>query len=331
MQPLLGEKPDWDALINPQTEEQEERVRILKEVFKLDPAFMKQVDDHYGPLEWRLPDAHAIYWAMKGLDEVKRRYQNDPEGYETVYEKEFITLRRVIYQSMQMAFRRGRLIRVAFTEDLSRFDFGPNLDMVENANRAYEEMMAADEEWRDHIATGHRNMIEDATWFLFTYNRMEEARYWFNYLKEEYPESLGPNIDNVTLEDFAIAKLSVIANETDRDRVKLILEGYIESAYINLANGDENKFIGLDRLARIIYNNFQEGISKISDPESRIRVALPPYDLIREDVLKQLLASDSQSITPYVQNLLRTALGLSAGETFDQPEASPGEEARSDE
>src|SRR2546426_1578807 len=53
-------KPDLDELIHPQTDDQKARRRLLIEKYKMDPEFMKAVDEHYGPLEWRLPEAHAI-------------------------------------------------------------------------------------------------------------------------------------------------------------------------------------------------------------------------------------------------------------------------------
>src|SRR5512141_414789 len=51
--------PNLDELINPQTESQKRRAQLLRDKFKMDPEFMKAVDERYGPLEWRLPEAHA--------------------------------------------------------------------------------------------------------------------------------------------------------------------------------------------------------------------------------------------------------------------------------
>lgn len=58
---LLGRAPDWQALVNPQTERDRARAQRLREEFRLDPAFMQHVDEHFGPLDWRLPEAHALY------------------------------------------------------------------------------------------------------------------------------------------------------------------------------------------------------------------------------------------------------------------------------
>src|SRR5262249_30506022 len=88
--------PNLDELIHPQTDDQKKRAKLLREKFKMDPAFMQKVDHDHGPLEWRLPEASAIYWAALGLEKAK-------ENPTKIKEDDLITLRRVIYQSMQMS------------------------------------------------------------------------------------------------------------------------------------------------------------------------------------------------------------------------------------
>ena len=95
MQGLLGDRPNFNELENPTTEDGRRRSQILRNKYKLDPAVMAYVDREYGPLEWRLPDAHAIYWAEFGRRKAK---PNDQE-----------TFRRSIYQTMQQACIRGGL------------------------------------------------------------------------------------------------------------------------------------------------------------------------------------------------------------------------------
>ena len=51
---VFGKKnPDLDELIHPQTDDQKERARLLEQEYKMDPQFMKDVDQRFGPLEWR--------------------------------------------------------------------------------------------------------------------------------------------------------------------------------------------------------------------------------------------------------------------------------------
>lgn len=41
--------------------------RQMAEELKLNPAAMKKIESEYGPLDWRQPEAYAIYWAHRGL------------------------------------------------------------------------------------------------------------------------------------------------------------------------------------------------------------------------------------------------------------------------
>ena len=125
-------EPKLDELLNPKTEDALQRLNILTNKFKMDPSFMKVVDDKHGPLEWRLPEAHAIYWASLGL---KAAAENPTK----VKAEELIQLRRVIYQCMQLSLQRGRLIADSYAQ---RFDFGPNLEIVDKVSKAYEQAMS---------------------------------------------------------------------------------------------------------------------------------------------------------------------------------------------
>lgn len=61
---LNGPTPDYDKLaLTPDTVG-----HILREEYKLIPEIMRDVDAKHGPLDWRLPEAHAIYWAYRGLE-----------------------------------------------------------------------------------------------------------------------------------------------------------------------------------------------------------------------------------------------------------------------
>src|SRR5437762_9818451 len=171
-------KPNLDELISPKTKEAEERARLRSEKYKMDPQIMKEVDQRYGPLEWRLPEAHAIYWASLGL---KKAAQNPSK----INPDDLITLRRVIYQSMQLSMQRGRLIENPFYK---AFEFGPNLDIIPKVSAAYEDAAQEDEKNRDHILRAHRNLLRDAVYFLYEHNRIQEAAFWYKYLGTKYPD-----------------------------------------------------------------------------------------------------------------------------------------------
>lgn len=288
-----GGRPDYESLLNPKTPEAVARVKNLVERYKLEPALMKLVDDTYGPLEWRLPETHAIYWATRGLREGR--------GAGDVR-----MLRRNIFQPMMMAFHRGRLITNNYTQ---RIQFGPNLDMVDNTSKAYLDQIQAEEEegMRDSFARAHRNFLKDAVYFLYTYNRVREARRWFEFCKQTY--GANANIKpEWTLEDYALSRIEEDAGETSRDRIKAIVEGSIESAYGNLVGGDADQAQGLMLFAEKVHSNFQQ---RTTHKSAVVRLPLGPFPEIKREVLMRLL-DPASGVNAEFQARLRTELNLPA-------------------
>lgn len=314
-----GTKPNFETLINPQTEEEMERARILREEFKMDPEVMKEVDEDYGPFEWRLPETHAIYWAVEGMKVVEKQYANDSKGFEQIKKDEFIKLRRVIYQSMQLAFRRGRLIPVPIG-DKSEFDFGPNLDLVDNADKSFRDMIEAEtDEWRDHIRTGHKNMIAEAAYYCYTHNRRDEAARWFQMLQTEFPSEVraGQNLD-----EFCIAKVTQLLNETSRDRVRVLIDGILLTAYYNIAIGEDAQGINNLTIAEKAYVRFTKEMAVLDDENQNSRVMFPPFSVIKKDVLQTVLDPDTSPWHPQLRAFLRQELGLGVSEQKSETEAS---------
>ncbi|MGO8677163.1 MAG: hypothetical protein ACLQVX_14995 [Limisphaerales bacterium] len=302
-------KPNVDELINPQTDDQKARARLLREQYKMDPVFMKEVDQRYGPLEWRLPEAHAIYWAALGL----KIAANNPSK---VSEKDLITLRRVIYQSMQTSFQRGRLITNPF---VGAFEFGPNLDIIPKVSQAYEQAAQEDAANHDHILRGHKNFLKDAVYFLYEYNRMSEAAYWYKYLATKYPNAdvldykRNSPARNVSLDQYCLARIQEDANGTPTDRMKGTLEGLLTSAYRSLSIDEDDHAAGYKLLARKLWANFMSRINQ----DRRASVGLPPLEDIDREVLARILDPE-QGAAPEIRAVLRTKLRLPA-ETVRPP------------
>lgn len=305
MAEVLGKgRPDYQELLNPQTAEARQRVQVLRQKYKMDPEFMRQVDQLYGPLEWRLPEAHAIYWAWVGLAKSKKEEQ--------------IQLRRIMFHSMQLAFHRGRLIESRY----GQFQFGPNLDIVPNVNRVYEDMMEQDPEMAYSIRTGHRNFLRDAVYFLYTNNRLADAQRWFKYVGEKYPDKdllmqqPGSLPGRITLEEYALGRVQEDIGETSMDRVTAILQGLIYRYYVNLALGFDDEAVNYERMAGKIWNRYMRTIKG-----SEQRVGLRPLNLIKQDVRDRLLGPESP-LDPVSREQLRTTLGLPAATTNAPPVVS---------
>lgn len=303
---------NFDELINPQTPDQKERAQLLRQKYGMDPVLMKELDERYGPLEWRLPEAHAIYWAALGL----RQAEEHPDK---VKSDDLIQLRRVIYQSMQLSFQRGRLEPNPFSQT---FELGPNLAIIPNVVRAYEEAMNDDVENRDHIANAERNLLRQAVYSLYVNNHIPEAARWFKYLGEKFPDK--PILDdqtnsfprNLTLDQYAVACVQVDINETSRDRVKTAIEGLLINSFRSLSMGDEDRAAGFRLLATKVWQNYDQQIAA----DRRAAIAMPPIQEISESVLRRLLSPEA-GMPDEIRSVLLTRLGLPAN-AFAAPESS---------
>jgi len=288
---LPGGHPDYATLLDPKTPEQLAQVKELVDKFKLDPRMMQKVDQTYGPLDWRLPETHAIYWAMVGIE-------NSPD-------QDKMPLRRTIYQPMLASLHHGRVLTNRLT---GTYDLRPNLAMIPNASKAYEDALAAEpEQNHDNISRAHRNFLKDAVYFLYANNLEAEAKRWFNYLKQRFGVGPQSGIDpDATMESFALGKIEEDANETSRDRVTQALQGLLSRSYFNLASGDDDQGIGLEKIAQRLHSVYT---AKTSNPGSKERVALPPLSEMKREVLLELLRPDPE-VNPEFQQQLRTRLNL---------------------
>ena len=60
----------------------------------LDPAIVEQIEKQIAPLDWRTPQAHAIYWAFSGLLGARTDFDD-------------LALRRIVYQSLMQRIALG--------------------------------------------------------------------------------------------------------------------------------------------------------------------------------------------------------------------------------
>jgi hypothetical protein len=278
-----GPRPDFDELQNPTTPEARQRAEELRRRYKMDPNVMREVDQAYGPLEWRLPEAHAMYWAHLGLKYSKK--------------KDLITLRRVIYQSMQMSVLRGRLI------SLNPLAFGPDLDKAAQGNAAYERMMEEETEMKYAVATGHKSFLVQIVYLCYAHNRIAEANKWFALLKQRYPEAVKPEL---TMEEFSLERLMGNLEIPSHDRTKAIIEGLLFQYYYSLALDEDDRAEGADAMARKLWNIYMERSGR-----AREALKLAPYQDMKSAVLQEV-RKPGGNFPASLQLRLRTRLGLPA-------------------
>jgi hypothetical protein len=305
MNPFFGAHgTNFDTLLHPQSAADFKQLQIFTNQYKLDPVFAKHVDDTYGPFDWRLPEAHAIYWGSKALDEAKK----NPDKVKT---DDLITVRRIIYQSLLQSFHAGKVV----ADPYGQLGLGPNLDLVGRANWAYTNFYAEEEDraQKDGIQKAHRNFLRDAIYFLYVADRKQEAQQWFNYLAATYPDKpiieTDPNSlpRTLTLDQYAVAVVQIDIGETSQQRVNSALLGLLTQAYFAYARGEDDRYETLELLAEHVHKNYADKTYHYQGGEDRVGLISLPN--LKKAAIKNLL--DPQYGMPYDDRAaLITRLGL---------------------
>lgn len=87
--------------------------RLALAALRLDAVRMRQMEEQFGPLDWRVPSSHALYWAAQGVPYAGGQ--------------ELVAARRAVYQALMQAVRSGR-----FTGDFAQgaWRAAPNPDLI---------------------------------------------------------------------------------------------------------------------------------------------------------------------------------------------------------
>ena len=103
--------------------ENSEAARILERSFGMDRERMAALEARFAPLDWRLPQSQAVYWAALGLEHTA---PSDIRGA------------RTLYQALTLAAREGALTE----QPGGNLSVGPNLGLLEPTCRYFEALLA---------------------------------------------------------------------------------------------------------------------------------------------------------------------------------------------
>jgi len=156
----------------------ENRARLA--ALRLDADRMANLERRFGPLDWRLAESHAIYWASQGLE-----FATGPER---------LMCRRGVYQPLILSVFKGR-----FTGDLgqTRWQTGQNLPLATATADFLAETL---NEFPSQTLTDvYSRYLSLAVNHLSQAGRHEPARVLYNRLSDMLPA----NIKRPTFEEVA--------------------------------------------------------------------------------------------------------------------------------
>jgi hypothetical protein len=280
----------------------------LRNVWKLDPVVMDELNKIYGPadltdpnkhwpLDWRHPDSHAIYWGVTGLREVAKEQDRQIDIKETNTD-------RIVGHSLQDLFRNGRIYIYETVVQM------PQSSASEPQQRTMKEIflrpdlrmfypyhqsrLAVLEKYKDiedmrssykSLQDGHRNMLKNAVLLFYQAGHQAMAQKIYNDLRQRYP-----------LDEFKVP-LVVFARNRLREELETIgifdakeqILALLRESYFRYAMRDDDEAYGREKLAQQVWDYYQ---TKFQDEN---RIDLPELPRLRYTALIDFLDDDLYS------------------------------------
>ncbi|MBN2210141.1 MAG: hypothetical protein JW709_01985 [Sedimentisphaerales bacterium] len=308
------------------------RARQLRRVWKMDPAFMLELNHKYGPvdyeseqqanlsLDWRLPWAHSLYWGARGLT-----YMDDND-----FTFKAMNLHRLVYHSLQEMFHEGNLyvqslgpppemperqpgqevlekdlytgqLMVINTEDLRMFPiaYQATLDILEAHKLAGEKEPMG-------VRDGSINLCKAGVVNLFMAGHTKAAGVYFTKLQQRVPDDPQYQTDlRSFVQEYVKKEVADISPKNARNYIV----SFLRQAFLDYASHNDDKSAAAEEKARYVYEEYHR---QFPNPEDRIAI---DYPHLRDTALKDFLLDPS--IYPLPKQLLLDRIAIDKPELYE--------------
>ncbi len=275
--------------------------RIRTEL-SMEPETMDRLVRKYGPIDWRLPYAHALYWASEGYRVWKlRRDPNPTMKYE-----------RQVYASLMQLVERGRLQITVDGWPL----YVPDYRMLDGVVRHMDEALAY---YKNNprvdgttlsvsgMVSGYSNFLRSAIFRAFFDGRTTQAERLLNKLATVNPANAKEGLSFFIKQEFK----EWINAPAIKDSL-LLLDSFCGRAYWHLAAGDVKSYKYYKMMFEYFYFQYcmkewnPEAKRKPDDPD--YAHYLPPILTIRKDALLKILSGQTPGFSRRMVEFLKAQI-----------------------
>ncbi len=328
LETLMGEErlgPAWQSLV-PFV-----RKRILIDQYHMEPERMLRYTGAYGPLDWRHPCSHAVYWATRGLEEGMRRINKE--------DFDLTNTDRTIMGALQDLFRWGTIhfdmINDSYVQML-------NLDFVDvygdvylnivapRANRrgSFDNVAGAEREDKPFrvMGMGYVNFLRDVVRIYYRMGNMAKAEEYFehlrtwegiNYVESEY--ELGMPLDEFIKLDFEERMTS--PNFAATELVASLRDAFLRGLLMR----NRDVFQKQRKYAYDVHQYYQERQNRMTtaDPNANRMAFIPPIYIDAEagvliEVMLQLTSGAQMQLPVEASFVYRSSPVRTAQAAYDQ-------------
>ncbi len=164
------------------------RAKALIRDYNMDPPSMLRYMNTYGPLDWRHPHAHSLYWAKLGVEQYYDARDDD--------QIDILNTQRLALHSLQSLSDYGAVSFNPFNSPGQQIDLLPDPGFIDGYFVIVDETkaMADSEELGDRIRAdafdaGEENFLQKAVMYSYIYGDPAQANKYYQRLISEFSDS----------------------------------------------------------------------------------------------------------------------------------------------
>jgi hypothetical protein len=257
------------------------RRRAIVWDYHMDPALMYEYMELFGPLDWRHPSAHGLYWANTGTrvaDELLNRKNID-----------LLNTYRQNVHSIQDMMRMGRMVFDPITLHLDLLPdprFAPKYEVALNfARQSLDKQPGLNKDQVENAyAAGFENFLHQAITFSYLYGDEEMAIEYFKKARKLYGKSnpmarVYGSVYDRTLQEFVFAQFQGNADMSSVNRQ--FIDAMLQRAFTQgLANSRPDVFNRFVEMAKMAYERQEKKGVAAPNAEQRRMSFLPFPELV---------------------------------------------------
>ncbi|RIK64507.1 MAG: hypothetical protein DCC65_14400 [Planctomycetota bacterium] len=233
------------------------RADRLRTEVKLEPQRIVDIQNGFGvSLDWRLPEAHALYWANLGLE----------KGLDsaTAIDVHKLNTNRIEFFCLQKMFYRGRMAMSPSANLGEPPYYGPDIRMAKVLFNAYLEdsrEYLKDENQNSPVSinfvTGFVGFVRTAIVRYHELGMQKEAQEFYDFISSTYPDPIYEG----GLDKFLARQFAYDRKNPDLPKVISRIEGLIQRGLIQYGYGEDEEAIRYLNRAREVFNLYRSDLS----------------------------------------------------------------------
>jgi len=234
------------------------RRRVLMDDYNMEPARMIDYTRRFGPLDWRHPATHALYWAVRGVEESAER---------TIRQNfNAVNTDRTAMHAIQEIWRTGDVEYDIISNEyftLPNYEFTDTYGEFIEIVRARAGDVDGDDKFFRLYSAGYENFLQDVIRVFYRRGWYDLAEKYHRDLRTADWINLNDSANRMVYAEMSLQEFVLYQMREDRINVPHVALTEIESslyeAFLNgLYKGDMKLFRNSLRYAKAVWDEFTE-------------------------------------------------------------------------